>query len=134
MPCSRTLTSGATWHSDSRCSGRAGPSASSGYGMRCPWCIWGGWAGRRLTQLSGGQQQRVALARALVIAPELLLLDEPLSNLDAVLRVAMRDEIRSLQRRTGTTTVFVTHDRAEALYMADQVAVLADGRVQQVGT
>jgi putative spermidine/putrescine transport system ATP-binding protein len=90
--------------------------------------------GRRVSQLSGGQQQRVALARALVIAPELLLLDEPLSNLDAVLRVAMRDEIRSLQRRTGTTTVFVTHDRDEALSLADQVAVLADGRVQQVGT
>jgi putative spermidine/putrescine transport system ATP-binding protein len=93
-----------------------------------------GLGGRRVSQLSGGQQQRVALARALVTAPQLLLLDEPLSNLDAVLRIAMRDEIRGLQRRTGTTTVFVTHDRDEALTMADQVAVLADGRVQQVGT
>jgi putative spermidine/putrescine transport system ATP-binding protein len=93
-----------------------------------------GLGGRRVSQLSGGQQQRVALARALVIAPKLLLLDEPLSNLDAVLRIAMRDEIRGLQRRTGTTTVFVTHDRDEALSMADQVAVLADGRVQQAGT
>jgi putative spermidine/putrescine transport system ATP-binding protein len=88
---------------------------------------------RRVSELSGGQQQRVALARALVIEPTLLLLDEPLSNLDAVLRHAMRDEIRSLQRRTGTTTVFVTHDRDEALSMADRVAVLAEGRVQQEG-
>ena len=93
-----------------------------------------GLGARRVSQLSGGQQQRVALARALVIEPQLLLLDEPLSNLDAVLRIAMRDEIRGLQRRTGTTTVFVTHDRDEALSMADQVAVLSDGRVQQVGT
>jgi len=93
-----------------------------------------GLGARRVSQLSGGQQQRVALARALVIEPRLLLLDEPLSNLDAVLRIAMRDEIRSLQRRTGTTTVFVTHDRDEALSMADQVAVLSDGQVQQVGT
>jgi putative spermidine/putrescine transport system ATP-binding protein len=93
-----------------------------------------GLGARRVSQLSGGQQQRVALARALVIEPQLLLLDEPLSNLDAVLRIAMRDEIRGLQRRTGTTTVFVTHDRDEALSMADQVAVLCDGRVQQVGT
>lgn len=92
-----------------------------------------GLGARRVSQLSGGQQQRVALARALVIEPQLLLLDEPLSNLDAVLRIAMRDEIRSLQRRTGTTTVFVTHDRDEALSMADQVAVLSDGQVQQVG-
>jgi putative spermidine/putrescine transport system ATP-binding protein len=93
-----------------------------------------GLGARRVSQLSGGQQQRVALARALVIEPRLLLLDEPLSNLDAVLRIAMRDEIRGLQRRTRTTTVFVTHDRDEALSMADQVAVLSDGQVQQVGT
>jgi putative spermidine/putrescine transport system ATP-binding protein len=85
-------------------------------------------------QLSGGQQQRVALARALVIEPAVLLLDEPLSNLDAKLREELRDEIRDIQRRLGITTVFVTHDQAEALTMSDRVAVMNAGRVEQVGT
>ncbi|MDH6699274.1 ABC transporter ATP-binding protein [Streptomyces griseoviridis] len=91
-------------------------------------------AGRRIAQLSGGQQQRVALARALVVRPTLLLLDEPLSNLDAQLRGEMRDEIRRIQRETGITAVFVTHDQHEALSMADRVAVLARGRLEQIGS
>jgi putative spermidine/putrescine transport system ATP-binding protein len=91
-------------------------------------------ASRKPRALSGGQQQRVALARALAIRPELLLLDEPLSALDAQLRDGVREEIRALQRRLGTTTVFVTHDQAEALAMADLVAVMDRGRVEQVGT
>lgn len=84
--------------------------------------------------LSGGQQQRVALARALVKHPALLLLDEPLSNLDAALRVELRDEIRRLQRLTGVTTLFVTHDQTDALRIADRIVVLANGQIQQVGT
>ena len=89
---------------------------------------------RRPRQLSGGQQQRVALARALVVRPAVLLLDEPLSNLDAKLREDLRDEIRAIQERLGTTTVFVTHDQAEALTMSDRVVVLNAGRIEQVGT
>ncbi len=91
-------------------------------------------AARKPRALSGGQQQRVALARALAIRPELLLLDEPLSALDAQLRDGVREEIRALQRRLGTTTVFVTHDQAEALAMADMVAVMDCGRLEQCGT
>jgi putative spermidine/putrescine transport system ATP-binding protein len=83
-------------------------------------------------QLSGGQQQRVALARALAVAPSVLLLDEPLSALDARVRVQLRDEIRRLQRAEGITTLFVTHDQAEALAIADRVAVLNAGRLEQV--
>jgi len=84
--------------------------------------------------LSGGQRQRVAMARALVRDPVVFLLDEPLSNLDAKLRVQMRAEIAALQRRTGTTTVYVTHDQVEAMTMGDRVAVFRDGRLQQVDT
>ncbi len=83
-----------------------------------------GFAHRHPRQLSGGQQQRVALARALVIAPDLLLLDEPLSNLDAKLREEMRTEIRDIQRRLGITTVYVTHDQAEAMALSDRIAIL----------
>jgi ABC-type Fe3+/spermidine/putrescine transport system ATPase subunit len=83
-------------------------------------------------QLSGGQQQRVALARALVLNPDILLLDEPLSNLDAKIRVQVRGEIRALQKDLGITTVYVTHDQEEALSLSDRVAVMRDGRVQQV--
>ena len=83
-------------------------------------------------QLSGGQQQRVALARALAIEPRVLLLDEPLSALDAKVRLQLRAQIRSLQQRLGTTTVFVTHDQEEALSMADRVGVMRDGRLEQV--
>jgi ABC-type Fe3+/spermidine/putrescine transport system ATPase subunit len=83
-------------------------------------------------QLSGGQQQRVALARALVLNPDILLLDEPLSNLDAKIRVQVRGEIRTLQQDLGITTVYVTHDQEEALSLSDRVAVMRDGRIQQV--
>src|SRR5690606_20441277 len=85
-------------------------------------------------QLSGGQQQRVALARALVFHPDVLLLDEPLSNLDAKLRQEVRVEIRELQRQLGITTVMVTHDQEEALTMADRLVVMNEGAVRQVGT
>ncbi|MBM3600045.1 MAG: ABC transporter ATP-binding protein [Alphaproteobacteria bacterium] len=87
---------------------------------------------RRPAQLSGGQQQRVALARALVTEPPVLLLDEPLSALDAKLRLAMRTELRELQRRLGITTLFVTHDQDEAMAMADRVAVMDQGRIVQI--
>src|SRR5438132_8707142 len=85
-------------------------------------------------ELSGGQQQRVALARSLVVEPDILLLDEPLSNLDAKLRERMRTELKELQRRTGITFVYVTHDQAEALALSDHVAVMSGGRLQQYGT
>jgi iron(III) transport system ATP-binding protein len=91
-------------------------------------------ADRRPAQLSGGQQQRVALARTLVIEPEVLLLDEPLSNLDAKLRVEMRAELRRLQRKLGITAIYVTHDQEEANAIADRIAVLDAGRIQQIGT
>ena len=92
------------------------------------------YAERRPNQLSGGQQQRVALARTIVIEPQVLLLDEPLSNLDRTLRVQMRQELLAMQRRLGLTTVFVTHDQEEAMSTADRMAVLDKGVVQQVGT
>jgi putative spermidine/putrescine transport system ATP-binding protein len=85
-------------------------------------------------QLSGGQQQRVALARALAFEPQVLLLDEPLSALDAKIRVALRHEIRSIQRQLGITTVYVTHDQEEALSLSDRVVVMSEGRMEQVGT
>lgn len=90
-------------------------------------------AERRPSQLSGGQQQRVALARTIVVRPRVLLLDEPLSNLDASLRIQMRHEIRALQRKLGLTTIFVTHDQEEANIMSDRMAVLNNGILQQVG-
>lgn len=89
---------------------------------------------RSPAQLSGGQRQRVALARALVIAPRVLLMDEPLSNLDAKLRVQMRDFIRDLQHSSKITTVFVTHDQEEALALSDRIAVMRNGRIEQVGS
>ena len=88
---------------------------------------------RKPSELSGGQQQRVAIARALVKTPRILLLDEPLSNLDARLRLQTREEIRRIQRTTGITTVFVTHDQEEAMSISDQIVVMKDGVVQQVG-
>jgi len=84
-------------------------------------------------QLSGGQQQRVALARALVVEPRVLLLDEPLSNLDAKLRIEMREEIKKLQRKLGITTVYVTHDQLEAMSISDRIAVMNKGKVLQYG-
>jgi iron(III) transport system ATP-binding protein len=91
-------------------------------------------AARRPSQISGGQQQRIALARTIAIEPKVLLLDEPLSNLDAKLRIHMRTELLALQRKLGVTTIFVTHDQEEALSIADRVAVLDQGVIQQVGT
>jgi len=92
------------------------------------------YASRKPTQLSGGQQQRVALARALVVRPSVLLLDEPLSNLDAKLRHELRSEIRRVCKQSGITTIYVTHDQKEALSMADRVAVMRAGKVEQLGT
>ena len=94
----------------------------AGRGDRYPW------------QLSGGQQQRVALARALAIEPQVLLLDEPLSALDAKIRIVLRKEIRAIQRQLGITTVYVTHDQEEALSLSDRVVVMSDGRIEQIGT
>jgi spermidine/putrescine transport system ATP-binding protein len=89
---------------------------------------------RKPAQLSGGQRQRVALARAIVCEPQVLLLDEPLSALDAKLRTQMRTELKNLQKRLGITFVFVTHDQEEALSMSDRIAVMNKGRVEQIGT
>jgi ABC-type Fe3+/spermidine/putrescine transport system ATPase subunit len=90
--------------------------------------------GKFPARLSGGQQQRVALARALIVEPEVLLLDEPLSNLDAKLRVRVRTEIRLLQQQLGKTAIYVTHDQEEALAISDRIAVMEGGRIQQIGT
>ncbi|SHH47770.1 ABC transporter ATP-binding protein [Sporanaerobacter acetigenes] len=87
---------------------------------------------RKIQHLSGGQQQRVALARALIIKPELLLFDEPLSNLDEKLRTSMREEIKSIQKELGITSIYVTHDQEEALAIADRIVVMKDGKVQQI--
>ena len=94
----------------------------------------GGLGSRKIQQLSGGQQQRVALARALVIRPKCLLLDEPLSNLDAMLRHEMRSEIRRICKENGLTAIYVTHDRDEALSMADRMAIMEGGKLVQVGS
>ena len=91
-------------------------------------------AERMPSQISGGQQQRVAIARSLVLQPSILLLDEPLSNLDYKLRLQMRRELRALQRRLGMTFIFVTHDQSEALALSDKVVVLSEGRIEQVGS
>jgi ABC-type Fe3+/spermidine/putrescine transport system ATPase subunit len=93
-----------------------------------------GLGGRKVTALSGGQRQRVALGRALAVSPQILLLDEPLSNLDARIREEVRHEIKTLQHTLGITTVHVTHDRQEAMVMADRIAILDAGRVAQIGT
>src|SRR4029077_9989186 len=92
-----------------------------------------GLLGRYPRQLSGGQRQRVAMGRSIVRNPQVFLFDEPLSNLDAKLRVAMRAEIKTLHRRLGTTTVYVTHDQIEAMTMADKIVVMRDGLVEQIG-
>lgn len=93
-----------------------------------------GYERRAPSQLSGGQQQRVAIARAIVIKPDLLLMDEPLSNLDAKLRIEMRSELARMQRNLGITTVYVTHDQAEALALSDRVAVINNGKIEQYDT
>jgi ABC-type Fe3+/spermidine/putrescine transport system ATPase subunit len=89
---------------------------------------------RSVSKLSGGQQQRVALARAIVLEPQVLLFDEPLSNLDAKLRERMRIELRQLQQRLGITSIYVTHDQQEAMVIADRIALMHDGHVDQIGT
>ena len=89
---------------------------------------------RNVSELSGGQQQRVALARALVLEPKILCLDEPLSNLDAKLRVDLRKELKRLQKELGITTLYVTHDQEEALTLSDRIAVFNNGYIEQVGT
>ncbi len=114
--------------------GIAGPERKLRVGRALDMVRLGAFAGRRPRELSGGQQQRVALARALVIEPSILLLDEPLSNLDANLREEMRTEIRDIQQRLGITTVFVTHDQTEALAACDQIAVMRAGVLEQLGT
>jgi len=91
-------------------------------------------ADRKIHELSGGQQQRVAIARALIIKPQMLLLDEPMSNLDVALRVKMREEIRAIQRKIGITTLFITHDQQEALTISDKIAVMKDGKILQADT
>ncbi len=88
---------------------------------------------RKISELSGGQQQRVALARAMAIEPRVLLFDEPLSNLDAKLRVSLRSEIRRIQQALGTTSVYVTHDQSEAMALSDVVVVMNAGRIEQAG-
>ncbi len=93
-----------------------------------------GMEGRMTNQLSGGQQQRVALARALVMEPGVLLFDEPLSNLDAKLRVTMRTEIRKIQQKVGITAVYVTHDQSEAMSISDQIIIMSRGKVEQIGS
>lgn len=93
-----------------------------------------GFEDRPVNELSGGQRQRVALGRALAVEPQILLLDEPLSNLDARIRLQMRHEIRAIQRQLGVTAILVTHDREEAMVMADQVVILDQGRIAQIGT
>lgn len=93
-----------------------------------------GFADKRIDELSGGQRQRVAIARALAVEPQVLLLDEPLSALDLKLRQHMRAELKAIQRRTGVTFVYITHDQGEALTMSDRVAVMSQGRIEQVGT
>ena len=89
---------------------------------------------KKVNELSGGQQQRIAIARALVVEPKILLMDEPLSNLDAKLRVSTREEIRRLQRSLGITTIYVTHDQEEAMAISDRIAVFNVGRLEQIGT
>ena len=89
---------------------------------------------KNVAQLSGGQQQRVALARAIILQPKIICLDEPLSNLDAKLRVGLRGELKKLQRDLGITTLYVTHDQEEALTLSDRVAVFNKGKIEQVGT
>src|SRR5205823_10627898 len=94
----------------------------------------GDYLARRPRQLSGGQRQRVAMGRAIVRDPKVFLFDEPLSNLDAKLRVQMRTEMKKLHKRVATTSIYVTHDQVEAMTLADRVVVMRDGRVEQIGT
>ena len=116
-----------------RCRVWCRPSGQGAWARRWNWCGLAAFAARFPRQLSGGQQQRVALARALVIRPQILLLDEPLSNLDAKLREEMQIELRQIQRSVGTTTILVTHDQAEAMALSDRIVVMNQGRAEQIG-
>ena len=109
------------------------PKSVSALPMCCAWSAWRIHAQKPATQLSGGQQQRIALARAIVSRPRLLLFDEPLSNLDLKLREQMRLELKRIQHEMGITSVYVTHDQAEALVMSDEIIVMSKGRIQQKG-
>ena len=110
-----------------------GGDRAAGAAPRSRWCAWTRARRQRPAQLSGGMQQRVALARALVYEPRVLLLDEPLAALDKKLREEMRSELREIQRSVGITTIFVTHDQAEALGLSDRIAVMLGGRIEQLG-
>ncbi len=118
------------------CASAIGPRTRSraGSAPRSRWCKLDGFAKRAIHQLSGGQQQRVALARAMVIEPDLLLMDEPLGALDRQLRKHVQLEIRRLHLASRRTTIYVTHDQEEALVMSDRIAVMSQGRIEQVGT
>ena len=122
-----------TSRSDSSSGESRAARSSAESARRCRWLGLTDYARRRPNQLSGGQQQRVALARTIVIEPQVLLLDEPLSNLDKKLREQMRLELKRLQRALGITTIFVTHDQEEAMTTADRMAVLDAGVLQQIG-
>ena len=113
--------------------GVAAAERTGGSARRWRWSAWRTSPARFPRQLSGGQQQRVALARALVIRPPILLLDEPLSNLDAKLREEMQIELRQIQRTVGTTTILVTHDQGEAMALSDRIVVMNHGRAEQIG-
>ena len=133
MRFGRTWMSGTTWPTGSRCAAYPRRKRTTRY-PRPRYRADGNLRWRLPNQLSGGQQQRVALARALVIEPDVILLDEPLSNLDAKLRIEMRAQIKEIHQKIGRTMIYVTHDQAEALSMADRIAVMRRGRVVQVGT
>src|ERR1700736_4098106 len=121
-------------HSGCACAGSAKRRSPTGSAACCSLSISPGMAARFPVQLSGGQQQRVAIARSLVLEPRILMFDEPLSNLDFKLRIQMREELRNLQRRLGKTAIYVTHDQTEALALSDRIAVLSQGRIEQIGT
>ena len=120
--------------SRSTCAGWLPSSAGSGCSRRCGWCGWRDSSDRRPDQLYGGQQQRVAIGRSLVFEPSLVLMDEPLGNLDRSLREAMQYEIRRIHRSLGVTVVYVTHDQQEAMVMSDRIAVFNRGRIEQVAS
>ena len=127
------MTVGTTSRSACRCAAGRGPRSRAASRPRSTLVGLPALGRRYPAQLSGGQQQRVALARALVLEPRILLLDEPLSNLDAQLRIHMRTELTTIQRRVGITTVFVTHDQEEAMSIADRIAVMNAGRPRADG-
>ena len=126
------LTVSTTSRSGSRCAVRTSARGLLGPPRCSTWSAWRAHKDKYAHELSGGQQQRVALARALAIQPRVLLLDEPLSALDAKVRAQLRDEIRRVQLEVGTTTLFVTHDQEEALAVADRVGVMSQGRLEQL--